>query len=119
LLAINNLVSLALDNPPNKELMDRAMSLAERLKGSQVPQFLDTYGWSEYRRGDIKGAIATLEAARAKLNNLAAIRYHLGMSYLAAGDKDKANEEFKAASGIEADGTTLKKNILEALKQSG
>ena len=119
LLAINNLVSLALDDPSNKELTDRAMSLAERLKGSQVPQFQDTYGWSEFRRGDIKGAIATLEAARTKLNNLAAVRYHLGMSYLAAGDKDKANEEFKAAAGIEPDGTALKKNILDALKQTG
>ena len=41
------------------------------------------------------------------------------MSYLAAGDKDKANEEFKAAAGIEPDGTALKKNILDALKQTG
>jgi thioredoxin-like negative regulator of GroEL len=37
------------------------------------------------------------EAAQAKMPDLAAIRYHLGMRYAAVGQADKAAEPFKAA----------------------
>ena len=116
LLAINNLVSLILDNQSDKPSLDHAFSLAERLKSSPVPQFQDTYGWSQFKQGDSKNAVATLEAAQAKAPKISALHYHLGMAYAATGDRDKAAEQFKTAFELEPDGTALKDNIRAAMK---
>jgi predicted Zn-dependent protease len=116
LVAINNLVSLLLDNRSDKPSLERAFDLSEKLRSSNVPQFQDTWGWAQYKRGDVKGAIATLEAAVAAASNLAAIHYHLGMSYAAAGQTEKAAERFKTAFSLEPDGTPLKDNIRSAMK---
>ena len=117
-IAINNLVSLLLDNRSDKDSLNRALTLSDELKKANVPQFQDTYGWAQYKRGDYKAAISVLENVAAKLPNLAAVHYHLGMSYRAAGDKDKAAEQFKLALGLEPDGTPLKQMIQAATKES-
>ena len=116
LVAINNLVSLALDNRSDKESLDRAIALADALKNSNVPQFQDTLGWAQYRKRDYKSSISTLENALAKLPDLAAVHYHLGMSYAAEGQSEKADEQLKAASTLEPDGTALKESIPSAMK---
>jgi tetratricopeptide (TPR) repeat protein len=116
LVAINNLASLLLDNRTDKPSLDRGYELSEKLKSSNVAQFLDTWGWAQYRRGDFKGAIATLEAAAAGAANLPAVQYHLGMSYAAAGQTEKAAERFKTAFALEPDGTPLKDCIRSAMK---
>lgn len=116
LVVINNLASLLLDNRSDKPSIDRAAVLAEALKESNVPQFLDTLGWAKYKQGDFQSAIATLEIAAGKLPNLAAIHYHLGMSYAGAGQRDKAEAAFKTALTLEPDGTPLKENIRAAMK---
>ncbi|EAQ33991.1 hypothetical protein NB311A_10103 [Nitrobacter sp. Nb-311A] len=48
--------------------------------------------------------------------NLAAIHYHLGMSYKAAGQPDKANEQLNTALSLEPEDTVLKESIRSALK---
>ena len=116
LLAINNLVSLILDNRSDEESLNQAYSLAEKLKNSNVPEFLDTLGWAQFKRGDYGNAVSTLEAAQTRLPKMAAAHYHLGMSYAAAGQPDKAAEQFKTALALEPDGTTLKENIRAAMK---
>jgi Flp pilus assembly protein TadD len=115
-VAINNLVSLLLDYRSDKESLDRASSLSEALKNSNVPQFQDTLGWAQYRRGEFKNAISTLEAAAAKVPNAAVVHYHLGMSYAAAGHSEKAAEQLKTALSLEPDGTALKESIRSATK---
>lgn len=115
-VAINNLVSLLLDTRSDKQSLDRAIGLSAGLKTSTVPQFQDTLGWAQFKQGDYKGAITTLETASAKLPNLAALRYHLGMSYAAAGQPEKASEQLKLALSLEPDGTPLKESIRTALK---
>jgi tetratricopeptide (TPR) repeat protein len=115
-LAINNLASLLLDNRSDKESLSRAFSLADSLKNSNVPQFEDTVGWAQYKRGDYKSAVSTLEAAQVKLPNLAAVRYHLGMSYAAVGQTEMAADQFKAALALEPDGTPLKESIRAAMR---
>ena len=72
LVAINNVVSLLLDNRSDKASLDRAFALAEKLKESNVPQFEDTFGWAQYKRGKTTEAIEILEDASKKLPNLAA-----------------------------------------------
>jgi tetratricopeptide (TPR) repeat protein len=116
LVAVNNLVSLLTDYRSDKASLDRAFSLADALKNSNVPQFQDTLGWVQYRQREFKNAIATLEAAAAKLPNLAAIHYHLGMSYAADGQPQKAGEQLKMALALEPDGTALKESIRAAMK---
>jgi cellulose synthase operon protein C len=116
LVAINNLVSLLLDNRTDKASLDQAFALAEKLRGSNVAQFEDTLGWAQYRRGNATEAIAILEDASKKLPNLAALKYHLGTSYMAGGQTAKAAEQFKAALALEPDGTDLKEQIRTALK---
>jgi tetratricopeptide (TPR) repeat protein len=74
-------------------------------------------GWAQYRKRDYKCSIATLENALPKLPNLAAVHYHLGMSYAAAGQSEKADEQLKAASALEPDGTPLKESIRAAIKR--
>jgi tetratricopeptide (TPR) repeat protein len=116
LLAVNNLASLLLDHRSDKESLDRAFVLSEKLKGSAVPQFQDTLGWAQLKKGDPQGAVATLEAAVAKLPEVAAAHYHLGMSYAAIGKIDQAKEQFQKALVLEPDGTPLKTNIRAAIK---
>jgi cellulose synthase operon protein C len=116
LLAINNLASLLLDHRSDKESLERAFALAEKLKGSAVPQFEDTLGWAQYKKADIKGAVATLEPVVAKLPDLAAVHYHLGMSYAADGQPDQAKAQLQKALTLEPDGTPLKNNIKAAIK---
>lgn len=115
LVVLNNIVSLILDNRTDKESVEKALVMADRLKGASLPQLQDTYGWAEFKRGDIKKAIATLEAAKSKLPNNASVRYHLGMGYLSNGSSEKAQIELKVALDLELEDTPLKKSILEAM----
>lgn len=115
-VAANNLASLLLDYRSDKESLDRALSLVETLRNTNVPQFLDTVGWAHYRKGQFKDAIATLESAAQKQPNSAVIHYHLGMSYAGAGMQDKAAEQLKLAATLEPDGTPLKESIQAAMK---
>ena len=62
-----------------------------------MPQFKDTLGWVNYRRGDFKAAVPLLEEAAAALPDLAVVHYHLGMGYVAVGQATRASEEFKKA----------------------
>jgi len=116
LLVINNLASLLLDYRSDKESVSRALTLAEDLKSTNVPQFQDTLGWAQYKRGDFKNSVALLEGAQAKLPTSAAVRYHLAMSYLATGESEKASEQLKAALDLEPDETALKQKIRSAMK---
>jgi pentatricopeptide repeat protein len=111
IVAINNLVSLLLDNRSDSESLKRALALSDELKNTNVPQFQDTFGWAQYKRGDYKTAVSVLENAAGKLPNLAAVHYHLGMSLKATGAADKAQEQFKIAIGLEPDGSPLKEKI--------
>jgi predicted Zn-dependent protease len=116
LVAINNVVSLLLDSRSDKPSLERAYALADKLKDSNVPQFEDTLGWAQYKRGNASQAVTILEDAAKKLPNLAAVRYHLGQSYVAAGEAAKAAEQFKAAFNLEPDGTDLKEKIRTAMR---
>ena len=115
-LAINNLASLILDSRSDKDSVDRGIALAEKLKGATLPQFQDTYGWAQFKKGDPEAAIKVLEPIQTQMQASSAFHYHLGMSYAANGEADKAAEQYKKALAIEPDGTPLKTNIIAAMK---
>ena len=72
----------------------------------------------ERRKTEAESRWKALEAVQAKLPNLPAVHYHLGMSYAATGQSDKAADQFKKALDLEPDGTSLKGNIRAAIKRS-
>jgi predicted Zn-dependent protease len=115
IVATNNLVSLLLDHRTDKESIDRAIALAEPLKDTKIPQFQDTYGWVQYKRGDYQRAVNLLESAAAQMSDQAVVHFHLGMSYKKTGDADRATEQLKLALQLEPDGTRLKSDIRDAL----
>src|SRR6185312_4288186 len=75
LIAANNLASLLADHRNDSGSLARAHILAARLRGIEIPQFEDTLGWINYRRGDIKEALPLLEKAAAALPNQAAVHF--------------------------------------------
>jgi tetratricopeptide (TPR) repeat protein len=116
LLAVNNLASLLLDHRSDKQSIDRAVALSDKLKGSSLPQFQDTVGWAQFKKGDLKGAASTLETVT-KVPDLAAVHYHLGMTYAASGQTDQAKMQFDKALALEPEGTPLNNSIRAAMNK--
>ena len=118
LVVANNLASLLSEHRSDKASLDRAQALAPILRKSNVPHFKDTVGWLSYQRGDYRTAIGLLEEAVQALPTLAQVRYHLGMSYLKAGQAEKAQEQLRKAAELAEGEKALKEKILAALKDS-
>ncbi len=116
MIAANNLASLLADHRKDKPSLVRAGYLAAVLKNTDIPQFKDTLGWIAYLQGDYPAAITFLEDAATKLPNLALVQYHLGMSYLAAGQNEKASDRFKKARELAPNDAELKAKIDAALQ---
>jgi tetratricopeptide (TPR) repeat protein len=117
LVVLNNLASLLADRRSDQASLNRARSLAAALRQSPVPQFKDTLGWVMYLQGDYKAAVPLLEDAARSISNRAMVHYHLGMTYMAAGEADKASDQLRLALNQSPDGE-LKSKIEAALKKS-
>ena len=63
-----------------------------------------------------RSALRLLEDAAKSLPNLALVQYHLGMSYLATGQDDKANDAFANARKLAPNDAELSAKIDAALK---
>ena len=81
----NNLASMLSTYLDDDESLARASAVAQRLRGSNVPAFQDTYGWIAYRRGELSEAVDALEPAARALGRNALVQYHLGMAYAGLG----------------------------------
>ena len=103
MVVANNLASLLTDRRTDKASLDRAYTLAAVLRKSPVPAFKDTLGWIYYLHGEVKDAIPLLEESSKALSNNSAAQYHLGMSYLADGQRAKASEQLKKALALNPD----------------
>ena len=88
----NNLASLLTDHRTDKASMTRAYELAKISKDSQIPQFLDTYGWASYKTGNFDEAEKALKTAIAKSPEVVIFHYHLAKVYLAKKDNTQAKE---------------------------
>jgi cellulose synthase operon protein C len=93
----NNLASLLADHRTDKDSLDQAQALIAVLRNSPVPQFKDTVGWVTYRLGDAKAAVPLLNDAVAGMPRNPLVHYHLGMSYVGAGEPTKAADQLKEA----------------------
>lgn len=69
----------------------------------QIAMIRDTLGWVEYRLGDDKNAEIDINDALEVIPGEAESHYHLGMIYLAEGDKASAKSEIQKALSISPD----------------
>jgi predicted Zn-dependent protease len=99
----NNLASLITTHRADPESLERAFAVARRLRGSDVPAFQDTYGWIEYRRGNLEEALTYLEPAAAGLPEDALVQYHLGMTYAGLNRPEDARRQLTRSLEIAGD----------------
>lgn len=93
----NNLASMLSTYRSDPESLDRAATIARRLRDTTVPAFQDTYGWIAYRRGDLQEALTYLEPAASALANDPVVQFHLGRLYADLGRNDEAKVQFQRA----------------------
>ena len=91
-IAINNLAMLLVTYRKDPADLQRAKELSARFASSANPNFLDTYGWVLYKRGEAAAAVAALQSASAKASNSPVPLYHLGMAEALAGQPEAARE---------------------------
>jgi len=96
----NNLASLLATYRDDAESLERAWTIARRLRDVKFPAMQDTYGWIAHRRGDSAEALPYLEAAAEALPGDPMVHYHLGQVYLALDRSEEARAQFVAAVEI-------------------
>ncbi|MEP5760243.1 MAG: tetratricopeptide repeat protein [Litoreibacter sp.] len=82
-LLANNLASLLTSQRDDEASLERASVVARRLRGTENPALQDTYGWIQYRRGNIEEALEYLEPAARGLPDDVLVQVHLGLAYAA------------------------------------
>jgi tetratricopeptide (TPR) repeat protein len=114
--AANNLAMLLITYKKDPQSLDRAKSLAARFASSANVDFLDTYGWVLYKRGESIAAVAALQTAVSKAPDSPTSLYHLGMAQASAGQADAARDNLarslksgKNFSGMDEAKATLQK----------
>ena len=65
---------------------------------------VDSLGWAQYRLGDFKAAVATLEQALELLADDPEINNHLGDAYWMVGRKDEAVIQWRRVLTLKPDG---------------
>jgi len=99
----NNLASLIATHRDDTEGLERAATIAKRLRDTDVPAFQDTYGWIAYRLGNYSDARDYLEPAAAGLPDDPLVQYHLGMTYVALEDTAAARTQLTLALDLAGD----------------
>ena len=117
IVAINNLASLISDHRTDKESLEKALKLAERLRGTQFPYFSDTLGWIYYRLNKPDRAVKLIKTAVDAVPNVPIFHYHLAMVYLAVGNRDSAKTEFQKTLELGGDSFDQKDKVKAELEK--
>ena len=96
-IVANNLASLLSEHRGDPASLDRAFTIASRLKGSDVPQFLDTLGWIYNLKAEYDQALPLVQSAAEKVPESGTYQYHLGITYKGLGQKERAIASLKKA----------------------
>lgn len=91
-LAANNLASALIVGSPNKAQLDEALGWAGRFSSASNPAFLDTLGWTYYKRGAYAQAVRYLQNAVRGAPNDALFELHLGMALYRTGNISAGRE---------------------------
>ena len=95
LVVANNLASLISTHREDDATLQRAYEIARRLRGTDVPQFQDTYGWIAYRLGNHEEALEYLAPAAAALPGDPTVQFHLASAQAALGQDAEALASFQ------------------------
>jgi tetratricopeptide (TPR) repeat protein len=93
----NNLAALLADYRTDTKSLERALELASQFSDSDNPAFLDTLGWVHYRLGNYSEAVPLMKKAVDAAGQVAVLRYHLGMGYIAVDKPTLAKEQLELA----------------------
>jgi tetratricopeptide (TPR) repeat protein len=104
IVVANNLASLLATHRADEESLERAWTVARRLRDTEIPAMQDTYGWIAHRRGESETALPYLESAAANLQDDPVVQYHLGQVYLALNRTEDALAQFEKAVEIAGPG---------------
>jgi len=96
----NNLASLISAYREDPQSLDRAWTIARRLRGVNVPQLQDTYGWIALRRGLVDEALEHLRPAALGLPGDPLVQYHLAVALQQAGDAEAAIAQYERALAV-------------------
>ena len=99
-IVANNLASLLATYRNDDASLERAFSVAKRLRGTEVAPFQDTYGWILFRRGEAEEALTYLEPAAVSLASDPIVQYHLGRIYEDLGRPDDAIVQYDLAVSL-------------------
>jgi len=96
-VAANNLAMLLANHKTDTASLDRARDLTTAFASSNNSALLDTNGWVRFKRGEFRDALPVLERASAATPDSRVIRYHLAMTELRLGMKDRARSDLQSA----------------------
>jgi tetratricopeptide (TPR) repeat protein len=100
-VAANNLAMLLVTYRSDGATLERAWTLARRFAASRIAEFVDTWGWVLYKRGEYAEATRTLQKAVDRLPKAPELRYHLAMAQLKVGALDAARTSLEQALNSE------------------
>ena len=95
--AANNLAMLLVTYRKDQPSLDRAKTLVQPFASAAQAEYLDTYGWVLYKRGEITPALSALQNALLKAPGSPAFQYHVGMALAAAGQSVAARDNLTRA----------------------
>jgi len=101
----NNLASTITTYRDSREDLERAYTVARRLRNTQVPAFQDTYGWIAARLGNYDEALSYLESAAAALPNEPLAQFHLAETYAGLGRKAEAVATYQEVLDLQEEGS--------------
>lgn len=100
-LLANNLASLLATYRSNDAAsVERAWTVARRLRDSNVPAIQDTYGWILHLRGEHADALPYLEAAAEGVPNDPIVQFHLAQVYSALDRPKDALRQYRRAVDV-------------------
>lgn len=106
-MVANNLASLLATYRDDPASLDRAFTIARRLRASDMPFFQDTYGWILHRRGDDIQALTYLAPAAEALPDNALVQFHLAEAQAALGRTAAARAAYLQALAAAEAGSPL------------
>jgi tetratricopeptide (TPR) repeat protein len=116
--AANNLAMLLVTYKKDEASLDRARDLTSNFVTSGNGMLLDTVGWVRFKRGEYQDALPTLERAMEQSPDSKQIRFHLAMTQLRLGLRDRARTNLEAAltGSDNFEGAEEARTVLASLK---
>ena len=99
-LLFNNLAMLLATHRTDAASLDRAQQMTQQFQATDNPAFLNTFGWTRLKGGQVDAALPALRQAVNLQPNSAILRYHLGVALMESGDMTEARAELARALEI-------------------